>query len=250
MKTHWLSVFPTIAVISMMTTGCTTPTTSNTARTAVEQLLISNAVDQSLDKVDFRPFGGRDVHLSETYIEAVDKPYVVGSVRHRLLTAGARLVDKPDNADIIVEVRSGGVGTNTSNTFIGVPEVVLPGMLSLPEVKFAERTRQKGLAKLGLVAYDAKTREVLGHGGLSLAESTDNNWFVAGVGPFRDGSIKDEVRRSTTGEAASKQTTLPSQVAFVAPKAAAAAEETIHFASASEPATDNEAESDSEPTAE
>jgi len=33
--------------------GCTTAQTSNTARTATEQLLLSTAVDQSLDKIDF-----------------------------------------------------------------------------------------------------------------------------------------------------------------------------------------------------
>jgi hypothetical protein len=219
--------------------GCTTPRTSNTARTAVEQLLISNAVDQSLDKVDFRPFTRQKVYLSDTYIDSVDKPYVVGSVRHRLLTAGARLVDTPDEAQIIVEVRSGGVGTDTSNTFIGTPEFSLPGMLTVPEMKIAERSRQTGLAKIGLVAYDAKTREVLGSGGTALAQSTDSNWFVGGVGPYRRGTVKEEVTRGTSGGAAMKQTEVPNQVAFAPSRSAGKDEEPeseIQFASGSEPA--------------
>lgn len=224
------------ALITALAGGCTTPSTSNTPRTAVEQLLISNAVDQSLDKVDFRPFGGHTVHLNETYMESVDKPYVVGSVRHRLLTAGARLVDKPDEAEIIVEVRSGGVGTNTSETFIGTPEVVLPGMLTLPEMKLAERTRQTGLAKLGLVAYDAKTKQVLGTGGTSLSESTDNNWYVGGVGPFRGGSIKQELSRSTSGAAAQTRNTLPPTVVFSGPQGSLDEPQKVQFASGSEPA--------------
>lgn len=228
-----------LLVLSALAAGCTTPTTSNTARTAVEQMLISNAVDQSLDKVDFRPFTRQAVFLSEAYIDSVDKPYVVGSVRHRLLTAGARLVDKPEDAQIIVEVRSGGIGTDTSNTFIGTPEFALPGMLSVPEMKIAERSRQTGLAKIGLVAYDAKTREVLGSGGTALAQSTDSNWFVGGVGPFRRGSIKDEVARGTSGGAAMKQTEVPNQVAFAPSRTPSAKEEPesdIQFASGSEPA--------------
>lgn len=228
-----------LTCLTLFCTGCSTPTTSNTARTAVEQLLISNAVDQSLNKVDFRPFQGHAVHLSDAYIDAVDKPYVVGSVRHRLLTAGAKLVDKPEEAEIVVEVRSGGVGTNTSKTFVGIPEIALPGMLTIPELKFAERSAQTGLAKLGLVAYDAKTREVLGTGGLSLSQSSDNNWFVAGVGPIQRGSIKDEVKRSTTGPAAYQRNTLPAQVVFAAPGAAqSAGNADIQFASGSEPASE------------
>lgn len=225
-----------ILVIAASTVGCATPSTSNTARTAVEQLLISNAVDQSLDKVDFRPFDGQAVHLSEAYIESVDKPYVVGSIRHRLLTAGARVVDKPEEAEIIVEVRSGGVGTNTSKTFVGVPEIALPGMLTIPELKFAERSSQKGLAKLGLVAYDARTHQVLGTGGMSLSESTDNNWYLGGVGPVQRGSIRDEVKNSTTGPAAYRRTRVPQQVAFTAPPASLDGGEDIQFTSGSEPA--------------
>jgi hypothetical protein len=226
-------------VVASLTVGCTTPKTTNTARTAVEQMLISNAVDQSLDKVDFRPFTRQKVYLSETYIDAVDKPYVVGSVRHRLLTAGARLVDKPEEAQIIVELRSGGVGTDTSNTFIGTPEFALPGMLTIPEMKIAERSRQTGLAKIGLVAYDAKTREVLGSGGMALAQSSDSNWFVGGVGPFRRGTIKEEVSRGTSGGAAMKQTEVPNQVAFAPSRSAGTEDEPaseIQFASGSEPA--------------
>ena len=230
------SLFVLTAVLSGLTPGCTTPSTSNTARTAVEQLLISNAVDQSLNKVNFRPFGGHAVHLSDAYVEAVDKLYIVGSVRHRLLNAGARLVDKPEEADIIVELRSGGVGTNTAETFVGTPEVALPGMVTIPEMKIAERIQQTGLAKLGLVAYDARTKEVLGTGGTSLSESTDNNWFVGGIGPFRGGSLKRELTRSTSGEAAETRNLVPSTVAFTGPQRTLEEPRKIQFASGSEPA--------------
>jgi hypothetical protein len=229
-------LFVLTCLLSSLVAGCTTPSKSNTPRTAVEQLLISNAVDQSLNKVDFRPFGGHAVHLSQAYMEAVDKPYIVGSVRHRLLNAGARLVEKPEEADIIVEIRSGGVGTNTAETFVGTPEVALPGMVTIPEMKVAERIQQTGMAKLGLVAYDAKTKEVLGTGGTSLSESTDNNWFVGGVGPFRGGSLKREITRATSGEAATTRNVVPASVAFTGPKRTLEEPQKIQFASGSEPA--------------
>jgi len=228
-----------VLLVMGLTAGCTSPKTSNTARTAVEQLLISNAVDQSLDKVDFRPFSREKVYLNETYIASVDKPYVVGAVRHRLLTAGARLVDKPEDAQIVVELRSGGVGTDIANTFIGTPEFAVPGMLTIPEMKIAERSRQTGIAKIGLVAYDAKTREVLVSGGMALAQLSDSNWSVGGVGPFRRGTIKEEVSRSTSGAAAMKQTEVPKQVAFAPSRTAGQKEKPeseVQFASGSEPA--------------
>ena len=224
-------------LLALVVAGCTTPTTSNTARTSIEQLLISNAVDQSLSKIDFRPFQGSAVHLSETYMDSVDKPYVIGSVRHRLLTAGARLVDKAEEADIVVELRSGGIGTHNAESYIGIPEIALPGLVTLPEVKLVTRNTQSGTAKLGMVAYDAKTREVLGSGGTTLSESNDNNWFIAGVGPFQEGSVKQEISRSTTGNAAYVRNTLPPQVAF-APRQSSVDAEEIQFTAGEQPATE------------
>lgn len=218
-----------VALVSLG--GCTHTQKSNTSRTGMEQLLISNAIDQSLEKVSFRPFSGHAVYLEEKYVDSVDKNYLIGSVRHRLLAAGARLVDKPDESEIIVELRSGGVGTDTAESFVGVPEITVPGMLTLPEVRFLERSSQSGTAKIGLVAYDAQTKQVLGQGGTTLSKSNDNNWYVGGVGPFQEGSVKREIKRSTTGEAASRETLTPRQVAFESPTPDAPGSDRVQFAS-------------------
>ena len=203
-----------IAVLFAFCVGCTTAQTSNTARTATEQLLISNAIDQSLDKVDFRPFAGQAVFLEEKYVDSVDKQYLIASIRHRVLRAGGKLVDKADAADIVVEPRSGGIGTTASSSFLGIPEITLPGMLTLPEVRFFTRTRQSGFAKLGIAAYDPKSRQSLGTGGLTVAQSDDSNYYVVGVGPFQSGSLKSELQRTTTGQAATVRDRLPPFVAF------------------------------------
>src|SRR5262245_22338428 len=88
--------------------GCATTRTSDTARTAVEQLLISNAVDQSLAKVDFGPLNGHKVFIQEKYLDGVDKNYVAGTIRHRVLAAGGKLAEKPEDAELVMEIRSGG----------------------------------------------------------------------------------------------------------------------------------------------
>ena len=135
--------------------GCAKFNTSATARTATEQLLLSNAVDQSLSRVSFDSFRGHKVFLDDKYLESVDKTYVVGSIRHRLLQSGASLSPDAASADVVLEARSGALGTDSSETFYGVPEVVIPGMVTIPELKLAMKSRQTGTAKLGFVAYDA-----------------------------------------------------------------------------------------------
>jgi hypothetical protein len=145
-----------------MTLGCSSMKRTDTARTAREQLLISGAVDQSLAKCDFAPFQGARVFVEDKYLECIDKGYIIGSVRHRLMLNGASIAAKPEEADIVMEMRSGGVGTDNADSYVGSPEIVLPGMLTLPEVRLWQKSRQSALAKIGLVAYDTKTHEMLG----------------------------------------------------------------------------------------
>ena len=211
------ATFSGLLAAAVVLAGCATAKTSNTGRTATEQLLIANAVDQSLDKVDFTPFGGRKVFLQDKYVDCQDKNYLIASVRHRLLAQGALLVEKSEDAEIGIELRTGGVGTDMSESFVGTPEVVLPGMMTIPEVKFIEKNVQTAKAKIGLVAYEIESRRVLGDGGLTTAVSDNNNWSVLGVGPIQTGSLKNEVSRATSGPNRTVPSKLPPKVAFDAP---------------------------------
>lgn len=193
---------------------------SDTARTGQEQLLISNAVDQSLGKTDFGAFRGSKVYVEEKYLEGVDKGYIIGSIRHRLMVNGAMIATKPEEADVVMEMRSGGIGTDNADSYVGIPEIVLPGMLTLPEVRFWQKTRQSALAKIGMVAYDAKSHEILGAGGVSTSLANDTNMFFMGMGPYQYGTAKDEIRRTTTPHPGQLHQDLQPVVAFreVSPK--------------------------------
>jgi hypothetical protein len=194
--------------------GCTTVKTSGTPRTATEQLLISNAVDQSLSRVDFSTFAGQKAFLEEKYMEGIDSKYVLASIRHRLILHGVKLVDKKDDSDVTVELRSGGIGTDLQEMYVGVPEITLPGMVSIPEVKLITKDGQSAAAKIGMVAYETKSGEIYGHGGVSLAESDRNHWFVLGVGPYQNGTLNEEKLKARQASDQSSPLPLPNQVAF------------------------------------
>ena len=106
MKNHAM-LLALAASLVVLAGGCTTTRMSDTSRTGMEQLLISNAVDQSLEKVDFASLQNRNVFVEEKYLDCVDKGYIAGSIRHRVLQRGARLTDKREDADVVLEVRSG-----------------------------------------------------------------------------------------------------------------------------------------------
>jgi hypothetical protein len=179
--------------------GCATQKESHTPRTGVEQLLISSAIDQSLDHVSLAPLRNRKVFLETKYLDCVDKNYVIVSMHQRLLRAGTQMVDKPTEADVIVEVGSGGVGTDGQELFVGIPEIPLPppSPIAIPKMSFFTRNKLNGTAKLLVVAYEAKTKRPVLQQGPSLARSDQNTWNVLGTGTTRTGSVPDEIAAAT-----------------------------------------------------
>lgn len=175
--------------------GCATQKESHTARTGVEQLLVSSAIDQSLDKVDLSALRRQTVFFEAKYLDCVDKNYIIVALHRRLLQQEAQLVDKPEQADVILEVASGGVGTDGQDMFVGIPEIPLPppSPISIPRLALVERKRMNGTAKLLVVAYDAKSKKPILNPGTTLARSDQNNWNVLAAGPVQSGSVTDEI---------------------------------------------------------
>ena len=83
--------------------------------TGTEQLLLTNAWDSALAKVDFRPLTGVPVYLDTTNVAAVDQGWVVSSLHQAMLTQGVLLRTKPEQAQWIVEARVGAYGTDAYN---------------------------------------------------------------------------------------------------------------------------------------
>lgn len=186
------------------TVGCASMKQSDTARTGVEQLLISTATDRALDKVDLTPLRGAKVFVDTQYLDCVDKNYIIVSMHQRLLNNGSTLVAKVDDADVLMEVGSGGVGTDRNDMFVGIPEIPLPppSPIALPKLAFFSRTKMMGTAKLRVLAYDVKTRQPVINADTALARSDYKNWNVLGTGPVATGKVPEELT-AATGESES-----------------------------------------------
>lgn len=177
--------------------GCSSTRTSDTARTGVEQLLISTAVDQTLDHLPLPPVEGRKVFLDTQYLEAIDKGYLIGTLRQRLLLAGAKLQSTKEDSEITIEICSGGLGTDNSSSYVGMPSITMPMPLpiSTPEIRLYERTNHYGTAKISMTAYYTETGELIYDSGRALARSDDSRWAIMGMGPFTQGSMHQELKQ-------------------------------------------------------
>jgi hypothetical protein len=175
--------------------GCGTTRVTNTQRAATEQLLVSNAVDQSVSQLDFRALAGKTVYFDAQYLASgPDQGYVVSSLRQQLLACGCLLQENRAQATYVVEARSGGIGTDQHSLLFGVPQMnvpsVVPGQPSLiPEIPLAKRVDQRGVAKIAVFAYNRRTGRPVWQSGVVHAEGTSKDTWVLGAGPFRRGTL-------------------------------------------------------------
>ena len=185
--------------VALLAGGCSSMKKTHTARTGIEQLLISTATDRALDKIDLRPVSRAKVMVETKYLDCVDKNYIIVALHQRLLGHGCTLVDKAEDAEVILEVASGGVGTDGSDLFVGVPEIPLPppSPIAIPRMPIVERNRSIGTAKLTVIAYDTKTKLAVINSGYSLARADHRTWNVLGVGGMNSGAIHDELANHT-----------------------------------------------------
>src|SRR5258707_4618191 len=130
-----------LVLAGLLTTGCGTVKTTGTARSGTEQLLLTNAWDSALQRVDFRPLTGVPVYLDTANINApVDQGWIISSLRQAMLQQGVLLRAKPEQAQWIVEARVGAYGTNDYSLLIGIPQTTIPGTItgmpqgSIPEI--------------------------------------------------------------------------------------------------------------------
>jgi hypothetical protein len=189
------------AVLTLSALGCGSTRTSNTARTATEQLLISDAIDRTVQQINFSVLAGEAVYFDERHLlEVVDKAYLISSFRQHLLASGCIMKDKREDATYVIEPRVGAVGTDNHDWLVGIPSINVPqvpmaaGTLpaAIPEIPFAKRRDQRGVAKIAVFAYRRETGEPVWQSGMAISESEANDIWVLGAGPFKRGTIYEE----------------------------------------------------------
>ncbi len=177
--------------------------------TATEQLLMSDAVDATVAKLDFQPLSRRKVFLDATFVNKptfagqsliVDSNYLLSALRQQMVADGVLLVDNREDAELIAEPRIGALGIDGHDVVYGMPASNAlsnastavsgtPLLPPLPEISVARREDKLGAAKVAVFAYDRVTREPFWKSGIAQSSSDSRATWVLGVGPFQRGSI-------------------------------------------------------------
>ena len=177
------------AVSIVLLTGCsTTHKTTQSARTPIEQLLISEAAIRSASPTPERPLPipkGANVILTTSGLNT-DQVILQQVLTGWLGQQGYLVVQKEDkNATHRIDVIVGSLGTEVSGTFIGMPPVqssLIP--FSLPELAFYKSQYQTGYAKFYMNIFELPSGKFIGSTPPFLADAYYNDYTVLFIFAF------------------------------------------------------------------
>lgn len=202
-RTIWL-----VAVTApLLAIGCGT----TKSHSGTDQLLLSNAIDRSIERIDFRDLEGEKVYFDTKFINPVkgaefaNSDYIISSLRQQMFAAGCRLQDKAESADFIVEARVGALGNDSHEVVYGIPAnnglhsaaalmPQAPPVPTIPEISLAKRNDNVGVTKIAAFAYHRETRVPVWQSGISQARGRAKDTYLFGAGPFQSGTIYDSTQ--------------------------------------------------------
>jgi hypothetical protein len=191
-------------------TGCATIRVTDPPRTATEQFLLTGAAEEAVNQLSADALRDRIVYIDTTYLTsawqtAPELSYMIGEFRSRLLKGGARLVPSREKAQIVIELRSPGIGIDRLEFLLGIPSIAVPSVaggagavapLITPELAILKSTRQYGFASVAFVAYWVDTGELLTSSGPFVGRTFREDWWILGTGPRTVGDIPPAQRNT------------------------------------------------------
>lgn len=190
-----------------LASGCANVRVTDPGRTATEQFLLSEAARAAVEPLSFQALRGRKVFVDNTYFAPAEKEFVLAELRAKLLTNGVQLFSEPNDAEIVLEIRSGGVGIDRYESLLGIPAFVAgpagpvgstasSATILTPEIAISKSIKQYSFASIAYVAYRRDTGEVVTNSGQSVGKAYRSDWWFLGMGPRTLGSIPP-VNRNT-----------------------------------------------------
>jgi len=141
--------FLLFALLLVVSTGCSVRRVSTTSRTAIEQLLLSTAVDKALAKFDMPMLKDSKVFVDFTNLKGTDIEYLHVALRASVANQGAILVPDAEKADYVMEVASGALAMEDKNSLVGMPALPMPqAPIPIPEMSLFKTLEQTAILKL------------------------------------------------------------------------------------------------------
>lgn len=135
------------------------------ARTATEELLISDAAEDAATQLKIKIPADRKCYLDTTNFEGTDAKYAVSAIRQKLMEQGIALMESREQADTIIEIRAGALSIDSRGRQINLPAIpvdkIIPGIQTPLSYNQWTQKIDEGVAKISAFAYDKATGKLL-----------------------------------------------------------------------------------------
>jgi hypothetical protein len=163
--------------------GCTTMRSTSPARSAAEELLISNAADQAAERLAQQLPPNISAYVDSSHFVAEDAPYAIAAIDDQLLRRGIQLTEDRAKASTIIEIRTGALSTDEQNTLVGLPPLSLPffpvgNFISIPGFDVYEHGEYTGVAKFAATVYNPKTGQLITSTNPQFGFAHEQDWVV------------------------------------------------------------------------
>jgi hypothetical protein len=179
--------------------GCSTVRITDPTATATQQYLTSEAVAKAVAKLSFDALRGRTVFVDNAYLADAEKGFTTAEFRAAVFEAGCLIQSERSNAEIIIEMRSNGIGIDRYQSIVGLPSIAGPPTGSgtsvvsqaviTPEIAITKNLKQIGFASLSYVAYWADSGEIVAGSGPYVGKTLREDWWFLGFGPRTVGNV-------------------------------------------------------------
>ena len=181
-------------------TGCTQTGLTNPKRSATEQLLISTAAERALAQLDFSIVRGKKVFVDPVHYDSEDEDYVIGTIRDYVAVNEGMLAAAVEDADLVLEPRSGALSIDSSKSIIGMPASAAPlpiaGSVSLPEVAIFKSEKQFSIAKIALLAYERDSRKQVASTGPKVGRANIKYYKFLGLISYTKTTVPERKKLS------------------------------------------------------
>ena len=191
-----------LALGTLFILGCSSPRTSDTGRTAVEQFLISTVVENGIGYADFTPYKGKKIFIEYDYLAPqVDKPYVQGSFEMHLAQQGLLVCRDAKAADYIVQILCGVLATDANSIMIGTPTLPIPIpdtsiSVAIPEIPLFKKLTRSGYGRFAFNILNAKDRAPVKVIKGIEASTSYTNWTILLI-PFKSHDMPLKIREGS-----------------------------------------------------
>lgn len=184
--------------------GCSTPFTTNTKRSAVEQYLLATTIERLTEHAGLGKYAGKKIFFDYSYLKTQeDQIYLQGRLEMIMSKYNCLIVPKQQEADVMIQPLCGVLATDYNTILLGTPALPIPvpdtGIsVVIPEIPIFKLYDRKAYGSISFNIFDAKTRKPLEVIPEIRASTSHKNWVVLLI-PFktRNFSMSDTKDTST-----------------------------------------------------